>query len=438
MSKTRKPADIASAYRITGEIYLLGNLEGAVTVYGQQMRAHNLLWALSQECGTHARVPPSSIAVIGAGIAGLTAAAAALALFKDAAVTVFERQTDVCPLQQGCDTRWLHPRVYDWPAPGSRTPSAGLPLLSWREGRASDVARQIITGFGEICSPPDTKDRIAVMLDVRHLLVDDRAVRIEWVGRTTVRSGVFFRADSSHGGNTRFDLIIVASGFGREDVEPPFPMTRYWQNDALGQPDLSDMKNTFMVSGFGDGALVDLCRLTIERFRQDRILDELFGPTLGQVEQHLYNAPRPEHETWLDYFERIEPSLLSRAKRELTTRLRKDVRVVMALGGPEGKNSSMHDAFGAKTSFLNKLLFFLLYRCGAFVPYFGKLVDGGRRFSVPEGNVVVRHGPGTFRALAEIFPSPEVRERLSRIAQAQAQEATQQWPTGHFPCFRSF
>ena len=35
------------------------------------------------------------------------------------------------------------------------------------------------------------------------------------------------------------------------------------------------------------GVLVDLCWLTIERFRQDTILYELFGPELEDFEAHM-------------------------------------------------------------------------------------------------------------------------------------------------------
>ena len=46
-------------------------------------------------------------------------------------------------------------------------------------------------------------------------------------------------------------------------------------------------RQNFLVSGFGDGALIDLCRLTIERYRQDTILYELFPGIVDEVEDTI-------------------------------------------------------------------------------------------------------------------------------------------------------
>src|SRR5688572_32860049 len=45
----------------------------------------------------------------------------------------------------------------------------------------------------------------------------------------------------------------------------------------MGQPSLDEPRRAYLVSGQGDGAMIDLLRLRISQFRQDRILDELFS-----------------------------------------------------------------------------------------------------------------------------------------------------------------
>jgi hypothetical protein len=73
-----------------------------------------------------------------------------------------------------------------------------------------------------------------------------------------------------------------------ETTLPGYRMESYWRNEQLGQPPLDGAQRRYLISG--DGALVDLCRLTIERFRQDTIVYELFGNDLEEVESRFADA----------------------------------------------------------------------------------------------------------------------------------------------------
>jgi hypothetical protein len=55
-------------------------------------------------------------------------------------------------LQEGSDTRWVHPRIYDWPNEGSTSPAAALPILNWNAGRASDVVVEVLDEWKKITS----------------------------------------------------------------------------------------------------------------------------------------------------------------------------------------------------------------------------------------------------------------------------------------------
>src|SRR5680860_463983 len=79
------------------------------------------------------------------------------------------------------------------------------------------------------------------------------------------------------------EAIVYATGFGTDDCDGTTP---YWRNDHLGQPSISDEETTrYCISGTGDGALVDVLRLRLLNFRQDRILHEIFEhPTVGSDE----------------------------------------------------------------------------------------------------------------------------------------------------------
>ena len=81
---------IHETYELSSGIYLLGSFENGVTVYKQQVRAHNLVWSLweLQESGD---LPPlQNVAIIGGGISGLTIASGILGRFPDAKVSLFE------------------------------------------------------------------------------------------------------------------------------------------------------------------------------------------------------------------------------------------------------------------------------------------------------------------------------------------------------------
>ena len=68
---------VEAAFRVLPGIYLIGSLERGVTVYSQQTRAHNLIWAL-WELQKNGRRALGRVAIVGGGITGLTAAACIL------------------------------------------------------------------------------------------------------------------------------------------------------------------------------------------------------------------------------------------------------------------------------------------------------------------------------------------------------------------------
>src|SRR4051812_22502241 len=130
-----------------GQLYALGVLgrpserfaeQPRVTLRCQQVRAFNLAFALIQS----GAIPAAArIAVIGGGIAGVTAAAALS--HRGHQVTVFERRPGLMPLQAGSTQRWLHPHLIDWPQRGSASEDAGLPLLNWQAAPAGQVFHQL-------------------------------------------------------------------------------------------------------------------------------------------------------------------------------------------------------------------------------------------------------------------------------------------------------
>jgi hypothetical protein len=433
--------EVEKSYRVRDGLYLLGSMERGVTVYSQQVRAHNLIWAL-WELEENNKRPVGRVAIVGGGISGLTAAACSLALFdKSTSITLFERLLDICPIQQGSDARWIHPRIYDWPFEGSRAPSASLPVLNWSEGRASDVARTILREFGEFCEAFAGEERLAVYLGLRHFQIDATKKKISWVATRGRRAGAFFQLSEPGGTSAEFDTIILATGFGIETLTPPYSLESYWRNEQLAQPVLDGSQHRHLTSGFGDGALVDLCRLTIERFRQDTIVYELFPSDLEPVEKSLSGeiTRLGQDANFFELFEKLESDgVLDAAKQELQRRIRKDTRVTLHLRGREGEIKTFPQIFGRNSSFLNRLLTYLLYRTGAFALEFADLGTVVARQDVPQANVYCRHGAKTVDQLLEIFSDPgSIKARLAKLKEAQGQRVEHLWAPGVFKHYLS-
>jgi hypothetical protein len=434
---TQKAAEVERPFRVTDGIYVVGCLERGVTVYKQQVRAHNLTWAL-WELDQKEKVI-KRIAVVGGGIAGLTAAACFLSLFDEGSITIFEQRWDLCPLQQGADNRWLHPRIYDWPVKGSRVPSASLPVLNWSEGRASDVARTVLSEFGRRCAQIDPKgDRVEIYVGLGHLRVTASEKRIEWIGNRTKRSDAFFRVGDPQGSSATYDVIVAAPGFGLESGVEGYTTASYWRNDQIAQPILNGTRRSCLISGFGDGALIDLFRLTIERFRQDTILYELFQDAgeLEETEAKFASVWTPEK--WegnvFDVFVKAEnDKWLDKAKSRLAARIRKDTRVVMHITGRNKQIKSFSDIFGRFSSFLNRLLTYLLYRCGAFAISLEELDTAIHRYGVLEEDVLCRYGADTLKHLQGVFIDfDKIESRLLELKKGQLQSTRLAWKPGRF------
>lgn len=428
---------VEAAFRIKDGLYLIGSMERGVTVYNQQLRAHNLVWAL-WELHRRNELRIGRVAIVGGGIAGLTAAACFLSLFDETVpVTVFEQLWDLCPLQQGADNRWLHPKIYGWPAPGSRAPGASLPVLNWSEGRASDVARTIVTEFSKFCEAfAQPEERLTMLLGLRHFRIDAAKNEIDWIANRAKRAGAFFHIGEAEGSSTVFDVIILATGFGIETQLREYPTFSYWRNEQIGQPVLDGTRQNFLVSGFGDGALIDLCRLTVERYRQDTILYELFSGDLEKVEERLNDSWKQQgaDANAFEFFSGVENDLFGRAKAELSKRIRKDTRVALHISGKDGVVKTFPHIFGPYSSFLNRMMLFLLYRCGAFSISLADLKSAVGRHGTPRNNVLCRYCANTLAHLSTMFIDyDDIKDRFAELRDLQGQQPLRLWEPGAFP-----
>ncbi|MEJ1962219.1 MAG: ABC-three component system protein [Gammaproteobacteria bacterium] len=227
------------------------------------MRALGLAHALQHQ---HLLPANARVAMIGGGAAGTTAAAA-LALQGGTNVHLFEKAHQLLPLQGDTQRRRLDPYIYDWPNPDSEHELAQLPILDWCSGAAVDVREAVLREFGEVACA--TQRRLTI--NVRHAVTG--------IASHAGRFIVSFERDAPDGerqaASQEFDIVVLAIGFG---IEPQFaiPHTQtasYWRDASVPGAEINgNPRPTFLVSGNGDGGLIDLIASASATFRHDDIV----------------------------------------------------------------------------------------------------------------------------------------------------------------------
>jgi FAD dependent oxidoreductase len=417
-------------------LFVLGCFDRNVTVLSQQVRALNLTTALFEALA----IPTSdeeqrSLAIVGAGFAGLTLAAALIKKQAKVKITIFEERDTLLPFQQGSDSRWLHPKIYDWPADQSESSAAMLPVLNWTAGRASDVVVQVLAEWNRIAEEQGVNLPF-LYCNTRHLHIsrEENYLRLEWVGEERdPRTGHARTHDKAIGYSEKFDIVVLAVGFGVEKDES----LSYWRNETLGQPSLTHSRATYLVSGQGDGAMIDLLRLRVSQYRQDRILEELFYDKKTLVNKLRHMKSKSKHKTssssLFEQFEQLSSEKPSeewnRLLAELRERLRRDTEVVLHL---KSDVRNLADLSKRRISFQNALLVFLLYKCGGFVPSTEKESRLCKRHGIQEKHVIRRHGPDPRAQVARLLSDDLVPNEEEIEDRLQQSVESQWWPGGYF------
>ena len=365
-------------------VYVLGCFASYVTVYSQQVRALNLVDSLAKSGVLSHR---SRVAVIGGGIAGLTAAAAA-AVRGVKLSKVFEKLANTMRLQRGTDKRYIHPHIYDWPDQIDRD-DADLPLMTWRAGHASDVVSQLDSEWNEI------RSKLADRLPEPQFCCT--SIGVNGLGRKPL-------VTVNEGGSQEFDVVILAIGFGRDATKETHA---YWTDTSIDSLDVESSTmidaphRIWFVSHCGDGALTDLMRLCIMDFQHGKVIKEVHEATRDRVGRQLKDAD--SRNTSIE--ERIK--VYEEAARSIEEQL--DRILPLRSVGKIWLNCTKEELFSPKASVLNRLIIALLHRKQKFdfLPDAGQIEEpvattegryqirfkGGRREPIAVTDVIIRHGP---------------------------------------------
>lgn len=261
-------------------VYVIGSYDSRITFFSQQVRAFHLAHALVEAGMLKAN---SRIAVIGAGAAGLSVAAGLSLLRQDIRIDVFEREQHPLHLQRGCTRRNLHPHIYEWPRQGADVEEAGLPYLDWKAGTADMVAAAVVRQFGMLQIHRDQR------------LVLKNSCEVTALTKLGSKAYLLTHRDSAGtSGSGAYDAVFLTIGFGAERPLADLPIHSYWSDrGAPDAPRYAADTTKVIVTGNGDGGLIDLCAAALGDFNHTALITELTAwPGMGELTEELLGIDR--------------------------------------------------------------------------------------------------------------------------------------------------
>lgn len=258
-------------------VFVIGSLDRRVTFKDQQTRALNLAYSLVE---TGIANDQTRIAVIGAGLAGITFSAAMTAI-SQAEIVLFEKNSRPLDHQVDASHRWLHPNIYDWPMAGWQVQNAGLPIMNWSADTASDVIEKL----REQAKAFLATGRVRFVGSTTNIKVSEQANGWRVKALQLVENG-----SNTINRLANVDVVVLAVGFGEEDdassdaASGATSSRSYWCNDGIANLTAGQW---FVVSGTGDGGLIDVVRLLFQDFRHDKLANLLADSNLAEVRREI-------------------------------------------------------------------------------------------------------------------------------------------------------
>lgn len=339
--------------------FVLGSFDHKKTVRTQMDRAAVMSRGIFERNGGGG----ARVAVVGAGFAGVAAAATLLQFgFK---VTLFETKRLLVPLQKRCYDRFIHPNSYDWPGV-ELSEDYDLAGLRWSAGYADQVSAQVTECFEEVRSR--FADSYTEELETSIEMI--RPVRKEGDPEYDV-------VDDQKYSYGKFAFVILSVGFGPEKhVKFGDKVDGYWENSALlNAHGTQDRPTRLLISGAGDGSLVSVVEAVFEESDHAalvRLLEEWLSretiDDLIMAEKSFLIAFRESRDARiLESYNKILQGIIKDLKPKIELSIKSGVSVTL--------NSSLSGIFSPGSSPLNRIIIYLLYRTGIISLRQGRLDD---------------------------------------------------------------
>lgn len=366
-------------------IYFIGPFGRRVSFASQQRRALNTIWALEKAGKIR---EGQDIAVVGGGLAGLTAAVALAA--RKYSVWLYESRPRVLNAQALTMHRYVHPTVNFWPEKNLDA-TTQFPFMDWYANVCAPVVKGIRDEWEEFF-----QDRLTDIYT---------STKVE---KVTINSGpndqplVTIEACGDGPDEKTFDAVVFATGFGTETIVAGMDANSYWNEDYL--PENSRTK-PILISGTGDGGLIDALRCVHKEFKLGQLavtfaamldrtsMNAKLRDTEAKVQEY---AGKLDDEKAAAKYGELYPELLQKmdtgCRNFLNASLIKrdpPLRLVGQLSSPYSMNAAP----------VHKLIIAHAIDAGAIIYEQGKLIDGpkfkpevGPEQELADTLCVARHG----------------------------------------------
>lgn len=405
--------------------YFIGPFSRRVSFASQQYRAIDLVNALEAK---KKLTDPStgrrrSVAVIGGGIAGLTAAA--MLNGYGCSVEIFERSENMLHLQQAARHRLIHPTINRWPGRPLKY-GTKFGFLDWCAGTADQVIAMLRSdweqhperlGTGGVSCNAFSKANVTELIHNQRISIRNTATKpnpAEAANRKT------------------YDLAIVTTGFGRESAPKGLTAVSYWTEDELNE--WRARADTVYVSGCGDGGLIDCLRLVhghfddgwltvrlaqllsremskddlslIEATENDAILIAKSVRCMGYASSANKNLLIDQYDPVYEKLSSFYRNLLSKLPEQAITMLNRSIEAAGVNTGKVRLVAQEAQPFVPSSTPIHKIMLahaieqnFVTYRRGKL-----NKAKSGPKFDLrsgenwperPDAPIVIRHGPGS-------------------------------------------
>jgi pyridine nucleotide-disulfide oxidoreductase len=220
----------------------------------------------------------SHVAIIGAGVSGMTAAVA-LAMATGCLVYIYEKDAELLQKMREAAFRYFHPQLNPNAGGGgdslSGDPTRGtdFPLMNWRGGYGPHVAEQLVRKFNHY------RYHAGIALCLKEEVLEIRT------------RGGLLQLKSNSGQTLAYDIAILATGFGIEKGSRLTNDESYWHSgNPAGYRALKIRSvrspERILISGNGDSGVIELAHCLIRDFRHHDVFSFLphdgMGGRLGQ------------------------------------------------------------------------------------------------------------------------------------------------------------